>query len=125
MERYERDTGRKVTVVQLAENTGISRKVLHRITLRPSENVSTTHIDKLLEFFFVELSKVPNRTKSDRQLMESLITELVEVFPERGVFAGVVARVSDHLEIEATEVRNTTKLKVLWSAAEELKQRKR
>ncbi len=47
--------GRKVTINEVAEATGISRMTLNRIMRNEGHNTLTNHIDQLCSFFQCEL----------------------------------------------------------------------
>lgn len=56
--------GRKITLSEIADATGISRMTLFRMTKNQAHNTVTDHLDKLCAFFECELHElvkfVPN-----------------------------------------------------------------
>jgi putative transcriptional regulator len=50
--------GRRVTLVEVAQATGISRMTLHRILNQKGRNTLLEHIDKLCAFFQCELHEL-------------------------------------------------------------------
>ena len=49
---------RKVTLVEIAEATGISRMTLHRMIKDNSYNASLEHLDKLCAYFQCEIAEL-------------------------------------------------------------------
>jgi hypothetical protein len=89
----EEAVGETVTIGQLAESTGIHRNIISRILNDPDSRSSTTHLDKIIEFFYQHLR--PHSSLSDPDLVQSILVNLFEFFPETGeqeVFLNSLAR---------------------------------
>jgi hypothetical protein len=77
----------RATYEEIHVATGIHRKILSRIINKPWENTSSEHIDLLAQYFFNELK--PEGQKSpvdDYKFMQSIIAELVEIYPDGAPF---------------------------------------
>jgi|GEM_PF-6394626 len=78
----EAKEGKKVTLKELSERSGCDRNVLSRIQNRPDIIPSANVIDKLVQFFFFEIARDPNKPHLDRNRIRSVIKDLVWVYPD-------------------------------------------
>ena len=58
------EEGRRITITEVAEVTGISRPTLNRIANTPGYNTNTDTIDALCEYFDCDPSELLRRYKS-------------------------------------------------------------
>ncbi len=56
--------GRKVTINEIAQATGISRMTLNRMMRFEAYSTVTDHLDKLCEFFECEVQELVKRTSN-------------------------------------------------------------
>lgn len=82
LEKLEAKEGRKITLKELSERSGCDRNVLSRIQSKPEVIPSASVIDKLVQFFFFEISRDPAKPQLDRNRMRSVIKDFVSVFPD-------------------------------------------
>ncbi len=57
--------GRKITLVAIQEATGIHRSILSRFMNKPRSSIKTEHLDKLLEFFYLNLKECFNEIDAE------------------------------------------------------------
>ena len=66
LEKLEAKEGKKITLKELSERSGCDRNVLSRIKSRPDIIPSASVIDKLVQFFFFEISRDSEKPHLDR-----------------------------------------------------------
>ena len=86
LDKLEAKEGKKITLKELSGRSGCDRNVLSRIQSRPDIIPSASVIDKLVQFFFFEISRDPKRPYLDRNRMRSVIKDFVSVFPDNDEF---------------------------------------
>lgn len=75
-----------MTLKELSERSGCDRNVLSRMLNRPDIVPSAGAIDKLVQFFFFEITRDPERPHLDRNRIRSVIKDFVWVFPDDDAF---------------------------------------
>lgn len=89
LNRLENETEEKISLSELSQVTGIHRNILSNLYSDPAYYISTRYVDILLNFAFEKLREKdpdsdfynPNWKLSDRELMNSLTSTLLAVFP--------------------------------------------
>ena len=89
LQRLENDVGLKISISELSRKTGIHRNILSKLNNELNQVVSSDVIDSLLNYAFRVLRSSdpdtdllnPNWQLSDRELMSSLLTTLISMFP--------------------------------------------
>ena len=102
----ERASGYPITIGMISEGTGVHRNIISRILNNPGSNTSTYHLNKIIEYFFVELRRYEG--DDDRTLVSRIIENLFEFFPESGDHRELMERLH-----KAGSV-NETPVSVLW-----------
>lgn len=88
--------GKKLTISEIAERTGIARKTISYLVNHPTDNISVHHLATLAEFFFKEYINFPNREldqtqpKRHKKIMEEVISTLFQVYPDDPTYRDVV-----------------------------------
>ena len=70
---------KRFTIAELAEATDIHRNILSRMINRPTESSSTKYLDKLIQFFWMELRPITNEKISNEDLMRGIVADLISV----------------------------------------------
>lgn len=105
LEKLEAKEGKKITLKELSERSGCDRNVLSRIQSRPDIIPSASVIDKLVQFFFFEISRDSEKPHLDRNRIRSVIKDFVSVFPDDDEFwKGIPASFRDNPTISITEL---------------------
>jgi transcriptional regulator with XRE-family HTH domain len=105
LEKLEAKEGRKVTLKELSERSGCDRNVLSRIQSKPDVIPSASVIDKLVQFFFYEIARDPQRPHLDRNRIRSVIKDFVSVFPDDEAFwKGIPASFRDNPKLTIGEL---------------------
>jgi hypothetical protein len=88
---------RKVTLSEVAEQSGVHRSILSRLINKPLENTSTEHIDKLAQYFFHAYKEADANFEDvdDPGLMQLVLGHLIQVFPEKGSYKTVIDKLSE------------------------------
>lgn len=142
LEKLEAKEGHRITLKELSERSGCDRNVLSRMLNRPDIVPSAGAIDKLVQFFFFEMTRDASRPHLDRNRIKSVIKDFVWVFPDADEFwAQIPQGFRDNPSVslddiwslytkfntpeklkspKETEIRNNLKAKML--EAEEIKQ---
>ncbi len=79
----------KVTISEVAESTGIHRKILSRIYNYPASSVKGETIDLLTQYFFNQFIRCELARKnriSPELLMKKVVVELLLVYPDHDSF---------------------------------------
>ena len=76
----------RVSLTEIANMTGIHRKILSRIRNRPASAVKGETIDALVQFFFYELVLLSNEMSPSEELMAKVVRILVSVYPDDVAF---------------------------------------
>jgi len=105
LDKLEAKEGRKVTLKELSERSGCDRNVLSRIQSKPDVIPSASVIDKLVQFFFFEIARDPQRPHLDRNRIRSVIKDFVSVFPDDEAFwKGIPASFRDNPKLTIGEL---------------------
>lgn len=105
LEKLEAKEGRKVTLKELSERSGCDRNVLSRIQSKPEVIPSASVIDKLVQFFFFEIARDPQKPHLDRNRIRSVIKDFVSVFPDDDAFwKGIPASFRDNPKLTISEL---------------------
>lgn len=105
LDKLEAKEGKKITLKELSERSGCDRNVLSRIQNRPDIIPSANVIDKLVQFFFFEISRDGSKPHLDRNRMRSVIKDFVSVFPDDEEFwIGIPSSFRDNPTISLTEL---------------------
>lgn len=103
--KLEAKEGKKISLKELSERSGCDRNVLSRIQNRPDIIPSANVIDKLVQFFFFEISRDGSKPHLDRNRMRSVIKDFVSVFPDDEEFwKGIPSSFKENPTISLTEL---------------------
>ena len=64
--------GRRITLLEVANATGISRMTLNRMMRQQGYNTVTDHLDKLCTYFQCDLNELVRYVPSDEQASQSI-----------------------------------------------------
>jgi hypothetical protein len=90
MELLQQERKSIVTVTEIAEATGIHRKILSRLHNRPGASIKGDTIDRLAQFFFAEFVRYGRSSASPQKIMEWVVQSLVMVYPDDELFLKAV-----------------------------------
>jgi transcriptional regulator with XRE-family HTH domain len=97
LEKLEAKEGHRITLKELSERSGCDRNVLSRMLNRPDIVPSAGAIDKLVQFFFFEITRDDEKPHLDRNRIKSVIKDFVLVFPDNDEFwAGIPSELRDN-----------------------------
>ena len=113
-----------VTLAEVANSTGIHRKIISRIHNRPATPVKGETLDQLAQFFFVEFLRCEDPGGSMEGLMTRVVQGLVVVYPDNESFQrGVLSNLDVPAPKNQGELAGRLRCKAafsLWSAFEAL-----
>jgi transcriptional regulator with XRE-family HTH domain len=105
LEKLEAKEGRKITLKELSERSGCDRNVLSRIQSNPKVIPSASVIDKLVQFFFFEIARDPEKPHLDRNRIRSVLKDFVAVFPDdEAYWKGIPASFRDNPKLAIAEL---------------------
>lgn len=119
LDRYKKEGRRKITLEEIHKATGIHRKILSRLKNHPADNTYTEHIEKILVFFYYRFKEIPYQSLKGRDLMRSLVSDLIDVVPEQGTFPEAMQAASRYFGISDVRGPYLSSDKI-WEAAEKL-----
>ena len=100
--------GRKYTLKEVAEKSGCDKNALSRMVNHPEVIPSANVIDKLVQFFFYELTRDENKPHLDKNRIKKVITNFVTVYPDQDEFWSI-------LPAEIRNNPNAMPLDAIWS----------
>ena len=86
LEKLEAKSGRRITLKEVSENSGCDKNALSRMANHPEIVPSANVIDKLVQYFFFELTRDETKPHLDRNRIRSVIKDLVWVYPDNEEF---------------------------------------
>jgi hypothetical protein len=86
MESLQQHRKSRVTLTEIAEATGIHRKIVSRVHNRPGASVKGETIDRLVQFFFEEFVRYARGDLSPREIMARVVGNLLMVYPDDDAF---------------------------------------
>lgn len=101
----EEKHGRRVTLKEVSEKSGVDKNALSRLVNHPDVVPSASVIDKLVQYFFFELARDVEKPHLDRNRMRSVIKDLVWVYPDDEAFwAGIPAGLRDNPNVSLADI---------------------
>ena len=79
---YESRSKGKLTVSEIAKDTGITRKALSSLKNHPNSSISSEHLGTLTEYFFHKFVPLIKPGSSHALLMNWVTTTLIQIYPE-------------------------------------------
>jgi len=105
LEKLEAKEGRRVPLKEVAEKSGCDKNALSRMVNHPEVIPSATVIDKLVQYFFFELTRDEEKPYLDRNRIRSVIKDLVWVYPDDEAFwADIPAGLRENPNVSLTDI---------------------
>jgi hypothetical protein len=82
LDKLEAEEGRRITLKEVSEKSGCDRNALSRMVNHPDVVPSAQVIDKLVQYFFFELTRDEDKPHLDRSRIRSVIKDFVWVYPD-------------------------------------------
>jgi hypothetical protein len=82
LDKLEAKVERRVTLKEVAEKSGCDKNALSRLLNHPEIVPSANVVDKLVQYFFFELTRDEGKPQLDRNRMRAVIRDLVWVYPD-------------------------------------------
>ena len=127
-EQLNRLAGRKVLLKEISERSGVEKNALSRLNQHPEIVPSSGVIDKLAQYFFLEFKAISEQKRGskwvrgwrERRLMESVIDDLISVYPDNDQNDEAKKVYWSVLPDEFQEPAASVSLDTLWSMYERL-----
>lgn len=136
LDNLEKSKGHKPTLKEVAEKSGCDKNALSRMVNHPGIIPSANVIDKLVQYFFIELTRDAEKPHLDRNRVKKVITNFITVYPDNDEFWSIlppeIRNNPDAMPLDAiwsvytrlntpvrekpikeTEIRNSLKAKIL------------
>ena len=81
-EKLEAQKGRKYPLKEISERSGCDKNALSRMVNHPEIVPSANVIDKLVQFFFFEMTRDETKPHLDRNRIRSVIKDFIWVYPD-------------------------------------------
>jgi hypothetical protein len=105
LDKLEAKEGRRVPLKEVAEKSGCDKNALSRMVNHPEVIPSATVIDKLVQYFFFELTRDEEKPHLDRNRIRSVIKDLVWVYPDDEAFwADIPAGLRENPNVSLTDI---------------------
>ncbi|MBL7661888.1 hypothetical protein JNK13_03950 [bacterium] len=117
----EKDSGRKISLKEVADESKCDRNALSRLVNHPDVVPTAGIIDKLVQYFFLARKAVLEETApkkgriNEKWLMDSILRSFISVYPDTKEYWDVLP---DEIQLNPNE----TSIETLWSIYERLKQ---
>ncbi len=90
IDKIEAKEGRRYPLREISEKSGCDKNALSRLVNQPQIIPSANVIDRLVQFFFFELTRDSSKPHLDKNRMRSVVKDFVCVFPDDKQFWGVI-----------------------------------
>jgi hypothetical protein len=107
LDKLRDETGRRVTLKEVAEKSGCDKNALSRMVNHPEVVPSAHVIDKLVQYFFFELTRDKEKPHLDRNRIRSVIKDLVCVYPDKvheEFWSDIPAGLRDNPNVSLTDI---------------------
>ncbi len=99
--------GQKYTLKQVSELSGCDKNALSRIVNHPEIIPSANVIDKLVQFFFFQLTRDEQKPHLDKSRMKKAIYDFITVYPDRDK--------EEFWSVVPSDIRDKATIDYLWS----------
>jgi hypothetical protein len=120
MQILEKDSGRKISLKEVADESKCDRNALSRLINHPDVVPTAGIIDKLVQYFFLARKAVLEETApkkgriNEKWLMDSVLRSFISVYPDSQEYWDILP---DEVQLNPNE----TSIETLWSIYERLK----
>lgn len=90
LENLGAEKGRKYTLKEVSEKSGCDKNALSRMVNHPDIVPSANVIDKLVQFFFFELTRDEAKPHLDKNRIKKVITNFITVYPDNEEFWSIL-----------------------------------
>jgi transcriptional regulator with XRE-family HTH domain len=105
LKKLEAKEGRRYPLKEVAEKSGCDKNALSRIVNQPNIIPSANIIDKLVQFFFFELTRDSDNPHLDKNRMMSVVKDFVCVYPDNEEFRAMIpASLRDNPNLSLSDI---------------------
>ena len=107
LDKLKAEKGQKFTLKQVSELSGCDKNALSRMVNHPEIIPSANVIDKLVQFFFFNLTRDEQKPQLDKNRMKMAIKDFITVYPDR--------ENEGFWSVVPSDIRDKANIDVLWS----------